>query len=74
MSYIKLDVSEIMAKYRYTEAEAKAFMWGVKQSGAPEMYKALRKVRANIGHIIMTKADAILVDQIDAALAKAEGK
>ncbi len=43
-------------------------------TAAPEMYEALRKVRANIGHIIMTKADAILVTQIDEALAKAEGK
>ena len=39
-----------------------------------EMYEALRKVRVNIGHIIMTKADASLVDEIDQALAKAEGK
>ncbi len=45
-----------------------------KHNAAHMMYKALRNIRANIGHIIMTKADAILVDQIDKALAKAEGK
>ncbi len=43
-------------------------------AATPDMYEALRKVRANIGHIVMTKADAILVDQIDKALAKTEGK
>ncbi len=41
---------------------------------APAMYEALRKVRANIGHIIMTKADAVLVDEIDKALAQADNK
>ena len=39
-----------------------------------KLYEALRKVRSNIGHIIMTKADAVLVDEIDKALAEAEGK
>ncbi len=43
-------------------------------AAAPAMAEVLRKVRANIGHIIMTKADAILVDEIDKALAQAEGR
>ncbi len=61
-----------MAKYRYTEAEAKAFMWGVKQSGAPEMYKALKvaeswcKERLSDDHVDM--------EMIHLALVKAEEK
>ncbi|MFA5153242.1 MAG: hypothetical protein WC554_11825 [Clostridia bacterium] len=58
--------SEIAVAYKKEDARLIA--------AAPDMYQALRKVRANIGHIIMTKPDALLVDEIDKALAKAEGK